>query len=275
MLNFPQFDPVAVSLGPLQIRWYALSYIAGFAAAWWLGCRRADKPGSGWTRQQVSDLVTNAMLGTILGGRLGYILFYVLPQNPQRIFDDPLMIFRLWEGGMSFHGGFIGVMVAVALYARSIGKSIFEVLDFTAPLTPIGLGTGRLGNFINGELWGRVTEVPWAMVFPADPTHLPRHPSQLYQCALEGVALFCLLWWYSSKPRPRFAVGGMFCLGYGVARFSVEFFRQPDLDIGFVAFNWLTMGQLLSLPMIIAGLVILHLAYTRDAFRPQTSSNRS
>ncbi|MDR0781333.1 MAG: prolipoprotein diacylglyceryl transferase [Pseudomonadales bacterium] len=267
MLNFPRFDPVAISLGPLQIRWYALTYITAFAVAWWLGCRRAAKPGSLWTRQQVGDLVTNAMLGVILGGRLGYVLFYMLPQYPARLLDDPLLVFRLWEGGMSFHGGFLGVIIAVALYARSIGKSLYEVLDFAAPLTPIGLGAGRLGNFINGELWGRASDVSWAMVFPADPLHLPRHPSQLYQCALEGVALFCLLWWYSATPRPRFAVGGMFCLGYGAQRFAVEFLREPDLDIGFIAFHWLTMGQLLSLPMIVAGLFILQRAYTRDAFR--------
>ncbi|MDR2213348.1 MAG: prolipoprotein diacylglyceryl transferase [Pseudomonadales bacterium] len=267
MLNFPQFDPVAISLGPLQIRWYALTYITGFAAAWWLGCRSADRPGSGWTRQQVGDLVTNAMLGTILGGRLGYILFYVLPLNPGRVFNDPLMILRLWEGGMSFHGGFLGVVIAVAWFARSAGKSVFEVLDFTTPLAPIGLGAGRLGNFINGELWGRPSGVSWAMVFPADPTHLPRHPSQLYQCVLEGVVLFSLLWWYSAAPRPRFAVSGMFLLGYGLARFGVEFVREPDREVGFIALNWLTMGQLLSLPMILAGLLILYLAYNNDAFR--------
>lgn len=214
MLNFPSIDPIALSLGPLKIRWYALTYLAGFATAWWLGMRRADRPGSGWTRQQVGDLVTNAMLGVILGGRLGYVLFYILPNDPGRLLHDPLLILRLWEGGMSFHGGLLGVIAAVWLYARSIGKSLFEVLDFTAPLTPIGLGAGRLGNFINAELWGRPSDVPWAMVFPTDPLGLARHPSQLYQCALEGVALFCLLWWYSAGPRPRFAVGGMFCLGY-------------------------------------------------------------
>ncbi|HWK53659.1 MAG TPA: prolipoprotein diacylglyceryl transferase [Hyphomicrobiales bacterium] len=266
MLNFPTIDPVALALGPLKIRWYALTYLAGFATAWWLGMRRADRPGSGWTRQQVGDLVTNAMLGVILGGRLGYVLFYIVPNHPGRLLEDPLMILRLWEGGMSFHGGLLGVIAAVWLYARSIGKSLYEVLDFTAPLTPIGLGAGRLGNFINAELWGRPSDVPWAMVFPTDPLGLARHPSQLYQCALEGVALFCLLWWYSARPRPRFAVGGMFCLGYGLARSVAEFFREPDGDIGFIAFGWLTMGQLLSLPMIVAGLTILYLAYRHDTF---------
>jgi len=257
MLSFPQIDPVALALGPLKIRWYALTYIVGFAAAWWLGLRRAARPGSGWNSQQVADLITNGMLGAILGGRLGYILFY----NFGAYVANPVQIFKIWEGGMSFHGGFLGVVVAVSLFARSTGKSVYEVLDFAAPLAPIGLGAGRIGNFINGELWGRATDVPWAMVFPADPSRLPRHPSQLYQFALEGVLLFMLLWWYSARPRPRFAVGGMFLLGYGLQRFCVEFFRQPDPGLDFVAFNWMTRGQQLSLPMIIAGIVILVLAY--------------
>jgi len=262
MLSFPEIDPVAIALGPLQIRWYALTYIAGFAAAWWLGNRRAARPGSGWTAQQVADLVTNGMLGTILGGRIGYILFY----NFSDFIADPLMIVRVWEGGMSFHGGFLGVVIAVALFARSTGKSVYEVLDFTAPLAPIGLGTGRLGNFINAELWGRVSDVPWAFVFPTDPLRLPRHPSQLYQCALEGVALFALLWWYSARPRPRFAVAGLFALGYGCFRFFVEFFREPDAQLGFVAFDWMSRGQQLSLPMIFAGTAILWFAYRHNSF---------
>jgi len=262
MLSFPEIDPVAISLGPLQIRWYALTYIAGFAAAWWLGNKRAARPGSGWTSQQVADLVTNGMLGTILGGRIGYVLFY----NFGAFLDDPLMLLRVWEGGMSFHGGFLGVALAVALFARSTGKSVYEVFDFTAPLAPLGLGAGRLGNFINGELWGRVTDVPWAFVFPADSSGLPRHPSQLYQFALEGLVLFALLWWYSSKPRPRLAVAGMFCVGYGLFRFVVEFFREPDANLRFVAFDWMTRGQQLSLPMLGAGLMILWLAYSRNAF---------
>jgi phosphatidylglycerol---prolipoprotein diacylglyceryl transferase len=262
MLSFPEIDPVAISLGPLQIRWYALTYIAGFAAAWWLGNKRAARPGSGWTSQQVADLVTNGMLGTILGGRIGYVLFY----NFGAFLDDPLMLLRVWEGGMSFHGGFLGVVLAVALFARSTGKSVYEVFDFTAPLAPLGLGAGRLGNFINGELWGRVTDVPWALVFPADASGLPRHPSQLYQFALEGLVLFVLLWWYSSRPRPRLAVAGMFCTGYGLFRFVVEFFREPDANLRFVAFDWMTRGQQLSLPMVAVGLVILWLAYNRNAF---------
>ncbi|MEY4642176.1 MAG: hypothetical protein RLZZ227_2170 [Pseudomonadota bacterium] len=257
MLTFPQIDPIAVALGPLKIRWYALTYIVGFGAAWLLGNRRAARPGSGWTNEQVADLITNGMLGAILGGRIGYILFY----NFSAFLDNPLMIVRIWEGGMSFHGGFIGVAIATALFARSTGKSVTDVFDFVAPLAPVGLGAGRIGNFINAELWGRVTDVPWAMVFPTDPARLPRHPSQLYQFALEGVVLFGLLWWYSSKPRPRFAVGGLFLLGYGLQRFGVEFFREPDEGLGFVMFDWMSRGQQLSLPMIVGGIVILVLAY--------------
>jgi len=257
MLPFPEIDPIAIAIGPLQIRWYALSYIAGFAAAWWLGTIRARQPGSGWTSQQVADLVTNGMLGTILGGRIGYILFYDFAD----FIADPMMILRLWEGGMSFHGGFLGVVIAVSMFARSTGKSVYEVLDFTAPLAPLGLGSGRLGNFINGELWGRGADVPWAMIFPADPLQLPRHPSQLYQFALEGLLLFCIVWWYSARPRPRFAAAGLFCMGYGLFRFIVEFFREPDSHLGFVAFDWMTMGQQLSLPMIVVGAATMVLAY--------------
>lgn len=267
MLSFPNIDPVAIAIGPLQIRWYALTYLAGFAAAWWLGLRRARQPGSDWTPQQVADLVTNGMLGTILGGRIGYVLFYDFAD----FIADPLMIVRLWEGGMSFHGGFLGVVIAVSLFARSTGKSIYAVLDFTAPLVPIGLGAGRLGNFINGELWGRVTTVPWAFVFPGDPLQEPRHPSQLYQLALEGVALFALLWWFSSRPRPRFAVAALFCMGYGAFRFIVEFFREPDSHLGFVAFDWMSRGQQLSLPMIVIGLLVLVLAYRYDSFGPSAA----
>ena len=257
MLTFPQIDPVAVAIGPLKIRWYALTYIVGFGAAWWLASRRAARPGSGWTKDQVADLITNGMLGAILGGRIGYILFY----NFGAFLEEPAMILRIWEGGMSFHGGFLGVVIAVSLFARSTGKSVMDVLDFVAPLTPIGLGAGRIGNFINGELWGRATDVPWAMIFPADSSRLPRHPSQLYQFFLEGIVLFILLWWYSSRPRPRFAVSGLFLLAYGLQRFLVEFFREPDEALGFVAFDWMSRGQQLSLPMIVGGLAILVLAY--------------
>ena len=261
MIVLPDLDPVALALGPLKIRWYALTYLFGFASVWWLGSKRVARPGSGWTQQQLVDLITNGMLGVILGGRLGYILFYDL----DAYIAEPLRMLKLWEGGMSFHGGMVGVIIVMALYARSIGKSFMEVADFIAPLTPIGLGAGRIGNFINGELWGRSTDVPWAMVFPHDPAQLPRHPSQLYQLVLEGMLLFTLLWWYSSKPRPRFAVGGLFMLGYGAQRIVVEFFRQPDAQLNFVMFDWMTRGQQLSILMVLIGIAIMVWAYRKEA----------
>jgi len=266
MLQFPQIDPVAISIGPLEIHWYALTYVGGFAAAWFLGCKRADKKDSGWTRTQVSDLVVNSALGVILGGRIGYMLFYQFG----RLLENPLDLFKLWQGGMSFHGGFLGVCVAVWLFARSTKKSLYQVADFVAPLAPLGLAFGRLGNFINGELWGRAAEVPWATVFPGDLDRIPRHPSQLYQFALEGLSLFVILWLYSAKPRPTFAVTGAFCLGYGVFRTTAEFFREPDAHLGFVALDWVTRGQQLSIPMVIAGLVILYGAYTQGWFNTET-----
>jgi phosphatidylglycerol:prolipoprotein diacylglycerol transferase len=266
MLEFPRIDPVAISLGPVQIHWYALTYIAGFAMAWFLGCKRADQKGSGWTRAQVTDLVTNSAIGVILGGRLGYMFFY----NFGNLVENPASLIRIWEGGMSFHGGFIGVGVAVWLFARSTKKTLFQVADFTAPLAPLGLAFGRLGNFINAELWGRAADVPWAMVFPGDLERVARHPSQLYQFALEGVCLFAILLWYSSRPRPTFAVTGAFCLGYGVFRTFAEFFREPDAHLGYVALDWVTRGQQLSIPMVIVGLVILYGAYMQDWFESGT-----
>lgn len=262
MLHFPQIDPVAVSLGPLQIHWYALTYIAGFAVAWFLGIKRAKAANSGWTSNQVTDLITNSAIGVILGGRIGYMLFY----NAGVLADNPLNLFKIWEGGMSFHGGFIGVGVAVWLFARSTQKSLFEVADFVAPLAPLGLAFGRLGNFINAELWGRPADVPWAMVFPNDSLQLGRHPSQLYQFALEGLALFVIVWMYSAKSRPAFAVTGVFILGYGVFRTIAEFYREPDAHLGFVAFDWMTKGQQLSIPMIIIGAGIIMMAYRQDTF---------
>lgn len=258
MLKHPAIDPVAISLGPVDVHWYGLMYLVGFLAAWYLGRRRAAAPGSGWDARQVSDLVFYGALGAVLGGRIGYVLFYDLGA----VIEEPLRALRIWEGGMSFHGGMLGAIAAFALFGRSTGKRFFEVTDFAAPLVPLGLCAGRLGNFINGELWGRVSEVPWAMVF-ADPRAggLPRHPSQLYEAALEGLLLFALLWLYSSRPRPTMAVSGLFLAGYGSLRFLVEFTRMPDAHIGFIAGDWLTMGQLLSLPMIAAGIVLLALAH--------------
>jgi len=260
MLVHPDIDPVAFSIGPVAVRWYGLMYLIGFVLAWLLGRYRASRPGSGWTPQQVDDLIFHAALGGILGGRVGYVLFY----NFGAFLDNPLMLFRIWEGGMSFHGGVLGVFIALGIYARSLRRGFFEVTDFLMPLIPPGLFFGRIGNFINGELWGRVSDAPWAIVFPvAGP--LPRHPSQLYEAALEGIILFLLLWFYSAKPRPVMAVSGLALLLYGIFRGVVEFFREPDAHLGFIAWDWLTMGQLLSLPMILAGLAMLGWAYRRQS----------
>lgn len=260
MIQYPQIDPVVISLGPLTVHWYGLMYLVGFAGAWWLGMKRAEREDSPLKPEQVGDLIFYSAMGVILGGRLGYVFFY----NFDKFLDQPLWALKVWEGGMSFHGGLIGVLIAAFWYARKLNTTFFQLIDFVAPLVPVGLGAGRIGNFIGGELWGRVTDVPWAMVFPrAD--EFPRHPSQLYQFALEGVALFCVLWWFSAKPRPRVAVSGMFLAFYGAFRFLVEFTRQPDAHLGFIAWGWLTMGQLLSLPMVIAGGGMVVFAYKRQA----------
>jgi phosphatidylglycerol:prolipoprotein diacylglycerol transferase len=257
MLEFPLIDPVAFQIGPLAARWYGIMYALGFSAAWFLARRRAARPGSGWAALQVDDLITWGVVGVVLGGRLGYVLFYDLSYY----LSEPSQILSIWRGGMSFHGGVAGVILVAWLYGRSIGKSLLAVGDFIAPLVPPGLLAGRLGNFINAELWGRVTDAPWAMVFPTGGP-LPRHPSQLYEAALEGLALFIILWVYSARPRARGAVGGLFLAGYGAFRFFVEFFRQPDAQMGFVAFQWMSMGQVLCLPMIALG---LYLMLRRDA----------
>ncbi|MFO1350762.1 MAG: prolipoprotein diacylglyceryl transferase [Gammaproteobacteria bacterium] len=262
MLTHPNFDPVAISLGPIKVRWYGLMYLLGFAAGWALGRYRANRLGSTWRGQQVDDLLFYLAFGVILGGRIGYVLFY----NFNAFLHEPLMLFKIWEGGMSFHGGLLGVLTAMALYARQQGRTFFEVTDFIAPLVPPGLFFGRIGNFINGELWGRTTDLPWGMVFQTPGAgDLPRHPSQLYEAGLEGVALFLILWLYSAKPRPTMAVSGLFLICYGLFRFAIEFVREPDAQIGYLAFGWLTMGQVLSLPMFIFGVVFMLLAYRRDA----------
>lgn len=249
-MDYPNIDPVAISLGPLQIHWYGLMYVVGFVAAWWLGCRRAHRVGLG--QDAIGDLVFYAALGVVAGGRLGYALFY----GVERLVADPLWLFQIWDGGMSFHGGLLGVLVAALLFARKHRLGYFQLTDFIAPLVPIGLGAGRIGNFINHELPGRVSELPWAMPFP----HMgpePRHPSALYEFALEGVVLFVLLWWLSAEPRRRGMISGMFMLLYGVFRFAVEFVRLPDEHLGFIAFGWVTMGMLLTAPMIIVGMVLV------------------
>lgn len=252
MFQYPGFDPVAISVGPLAIRWYGLMYLLGFLSGWLLARHRAKQAWRGWTVEQVDDFMTYVILGVVLGGRLGYILFY----QTHLIWSDPLEIFAIWHGGMSFHGGLLGVVLACWGFARKYAKPLLDVGDFVAPLIPPGLFFGRLGNFINGELWGRVTDGPWGVLFPqAGP--LPRHASQLYEAALEGVVLFCIVWIFSAKPRHRGAVGGVFLFCYGIFRFTVEFARQPDVQLGYIAFGWLTMGQLLCVPMMLLGAWLL------------------
>ena len=260
MLAYPQIDPVAIAIGPLKIHWYGLMYLIGIGGAWLLASRRVQRFAPEWHKDKLSDLVFWVALGVILGGRLGYVLFY----DFAAYLADPAKILRVWEGGMSFHGGLIGVLLAVWLFGRRNDKSFFALMDFIAPLVPIGLGAGRIGNFINAELWGKATDLPWAMVFPTDPAQLPRHPSQLYQFALEGVALFVILWLYTRKPRPVMSVSGLFAVCYGVFRFIVEFVRVPDAQLGYLAFGWLTMGQLLCIPMVLIGAGMMVWAYQRD-----------
>ncbi len=250
MLIHPNFDPVLFSVGPLAVRWYGLMYLLAFGSFWWLGTRRIASGLAPVSRGQLDDLLFGGIVGVILGGRFGYVLFY----KPDYYFSHPLEIFAIWQGGMSFHGGFLGVLAAMAFVAYRQRVNWWELMDFVAPLVPIGLAAGRAGNFINGELWGRVTGVSWGMVFRGA-GDLPRHPSQLYQMALEGFALFALLWWFSSRPRPRMQVSSLFLIGYGAFRFIGEFAREPDAFLGFLAFG-LTMGQWLSLPMIVAGLYL-------------------
>jgi len=264
MLRYPSIDPIAVQIGPLQVHWYGLMYLIGFLGAWWLGRVRAARPGSPFSVLQISDVLFYGAMGVVLGGRIGYVLFYDL----SNFLRDPVLLFKIWQGGMSFHGGMLGVFFAMWLYGRQIHKGFFTVTDFIAPLVPVGLFAGRIGNFINGELWGRPTDLPWGMVFPFV-DNLPRHPSMLYEALLEGPVLFALLWLYSNRPRPTMAVSGLFLIGYGCFRFLVEFFRQPDAQLGYLAFDWLTMGQVLSAPMIVAGLVLFFYAHQRASFKIQ------
>lgn len=257
MLLHPQFDPVAFSLGPLAVRWYGLMYLAAFVQFILLGRYRIRTRPGFLTTDQLDDLLFYGMLGVILGGRLGQVLFY----EPGYFLANPMEILAVWKGGMSFHGGFLGVLFSMALWTRKYQFSWFDVMDFVAPLVPLGLAAGRIGNFINGELWGRVADasLPWAMAFPQAGDMQPRHPSQLYHVGLEGVALFVILWLYSSKPRPRGAVSGVFLIGYGAFRFITEFFREPDAGI-FGQSYIISMGQWLSLPMILVGVLLLLMA---------------
>jgi phosphatidylglycerol:prolipoprotein diacylglycerol transferase len=250
VIEYPAIDPVAIYLGPLQIRWYGISYVVAILLGWWLMKRRALRDASGWTDEQVADLVFYATLGLLLGGRLGEALFY----NFAYYASQPLAIFRIWEGGMSFHGGIIGGTLGACWFARAAGKRYSDVCDRIAAVIPVGLGLGRIANFVNGELWGKPSDLPWAMVFPhPDAGGIARHPSQLYEAFLEGLVLFVVMWWFTSRPRPAWAASGLFFLVYGLLRFAVEFVREPDAHIGYLAWGWLTMGQLLCVPMVLAG----------------------
>ena len=255
MFVHPRFDPIALQLGPLAIRWYGLMYLTAFVLFLVLGRLRVRQPhlaARGWVPADLEDMLFAGVLGVVLGGRLGYVLFY----KPVFYLTHPLDVLRVWEGGMSFHGGFLGVLAAMGWYAWRRRRSYLEVMDLIAPLVPLGLAAGRLGNFINGELWGRVTSGWWGMVFPQAGDGLARHPSQLYQFALEGVALFAVLWLYARRPRPAGAVSAVFLMGYGVFRFIAEFAREPDDFLGLLTFG-LSMGQWLSLPMVAGGVYLL------------------
>ncbi|WAX70673.1 prolipoprotein diacylglyceryl transferase [Gallibacterium anatis] len=265
--TYPQFDPVIFAVGPIALRWYGLMYLIGFLFARWLGMRRVKRHNSGWSADQFDNLLFNGFLGVFLGGRIGYVLFYQF----DLFLQDPLYLIRVWEGGMSFHGGLIGVIVAMWLTAKAQKRQFFAVADFIAPLIPFGLGMGRIGNFINDELWGRVTDVSWAVLFPSG-GYLPRHPSQLYEAFLEGVVLFTILNLFIRKPRPTGAVSGLFLFCYGVFRFIVEFFREPDPQLGLYFGHEISMGQILSTPMIVIGLVIIWFAYQRKGKNNETVS---
>ncbi|MBG3130471.1 prolipoprotein diacylglyceryl transferase [Proteus appendicitidis] len=284
-LKFPEIDPVMFSIGPVSLHWYGMMYLVGFVFALWLANRRAAKPNSGWNKNEVETLLYVGFVGVFIGGRLGYVLFYNLPV----FLNDPLYLFKVWDGGMSFHGGLIGVICAMIWFAKRTKRKFFQVADFVAPLIPFGLGLGRIGNFINGELWGRVTlDTPWAILFPSsrsedlqlvaqDPTTLlpiiqeygvlPRHPSQLYEMLLEGVVLFIILNIFVRKNRPVGSVSGLFLIGYGAFRIIVEFFRQPDAQLGL--FGGVSMGQILSIPMILLGIIFMVWAYRQDKKTPQ------
>ena len=270
---FDDINSIAFSIGPLAVHWYGLMYLGGFLGGWWLGNHRLKQGRLPASEQAFSDLAFYAMIGVIAGGRIWYMLSYI---SPDWIWHDPLALFRVWDGGMSFHGGLLGVLAAGWWWSRRNKIHFFDTMDFVAPLVPIGLGLGRIGNFINGELWGKLTGGDWGVIYPRALESLgkstaelqqmflagqlnneARHPSELYEFALEGVVMFVVLWLYSRKPRPRYAVSGLFALMYGVFRFAVEFLRLPDPQLGYLAFGWLTMGQLQSIPLIVVGIVLM------------------
>jgi phosphatidylglycerol:prolipoprotein diacylglycerol transferase len=264
----PDINPVLVTIGPVKIHWYGVMYLLAFAMAWFLGNYRAKLSNGQWTQTNISDLIFYCMVGVVVGGRLGYMVFYSLPN----FIADPLSVVEVWQGGMSFHGGLIGVLIAIRLFSHRYRKSFFEITDFTASLVPLGIAAGRLGNFINSELWGKTTHLPWGVVFPRVDS-FPRHPSQLYELLLEGIVLFFIVWIFSAKPRPKMAVSGVFSLGYGIFRSILEFFRVPDPQHGYLAGGWLTMGQILSMPLIIGGIILIVLAYSRRQERVIECSN--
>lgn len=279
MLKYPEIDPVAVSIdaftiagktiGPLNIHWYGLMYLVGFAGGWFLAVYRARRSERVIQANQAEDLTFYSAMGVIIGARLGYVFFYDLGS----FLDDPAMLLKVWQGGMSFHGGLIGLATAMLIYAAKIKRNFFDLVDFIAPFAPLGLFFGRIGNFIGGELYGRATDVPWAMVFPSDPEQLLRHPSQLYEAFLEGIVLFIILFWFSQKPRPRAAVIALFMLGYGAFRFFVEFYRMPDAHIMY-QFGWMTRGQILCLPMIFVGIALLVWTYSREPKRKAEAAQK-
>jgi phosphatidylglycerol:prolipoprotein diacylglycerol transferase len=258
MFTYTPIDPIAIELGPLAVRWYGLMYVIGILGGWWLGRVLARRAYTPLNEQQVDDLVTWVALGVILGGRFGSVLFY----NFADFLDRPLMLFEIWKGGMSFHGGMLGVSFAIWLFGRRNGVHFWDMNDFIAPVIAVGLGAGRIGNFINGELWGKPTDVPWGFVVNG----VGRHASQLYEAFFEGLCLFTIVWVFALKPRPRMAVTGLFLATYGLARFGVEFVRLPDAHIGYMAWGWLTRGQVLSAPMIIGGILLIILAYRKPIF---------
>jgi phosphatidylglycerol:prolipoprotein diacylglycerol transferase len=267
MLIYPQIDPVAISFWKFKIHWYGILYLIAFAGCYALLQHRAKKQPltAPLDPRQIGDLIFYAALGVVLGGRIGYILFYNWPG----FIDNPLVLFKVWQGGMSFHGGFLGVLIAAAIYCRTFKIDWLSLTDFFAPVAPFGLLCGRIGNFINGELWGRPTDLPWGMLFRHVDSQL-RHPSMLYEVLLEGVLLFVILWWFSSKRRPRMAVSALFLIGYGAFRFAVEFVREPDEHIGYLTGGWLTMGHILTLPMIVVGIIMLILAYRNNGLKGRT-----